>query len=76
LFLKRKLERELDEEIRAHLEMQIEENVGRGMTPDEARYQALVKFGGVEQVKESYRERRIRGLSHQPDADREMKTSG
>jgi putative ABC transport system permease protein len=36
LFLKRKLERELDAEIRAHLEMQIEENVGRGMTPDEA----------------------------------------
>jgi predicted permease len=58
LFLKRKLERELDAEIRAHLEMQIEENVGRGMNPDEARYHALRKFGGVEQVKESYRERR------------------
>jgi hypothetical protein len=58
LFLKRKLERELDEEIRAHLEMQIEENLRRGMNPDEARYEALRKFGGVEQVKESYWERR------------------
>jgi putative ABC transport system permease protein len=58
LFLKRKLERELDEEIRAHLEMQIEENMRRGMNLNEARYQALRKFGGVEQVKESYRERR------------------
>ncbi|MBO0797402.1 MAG: ABC transporter permease, partial [Blastocatellia bacterium] len=58
LFLKQKLERELDEEIRAHLGMQIEENVGRGMNPEEARYAALRKFGGVEQVKESYRERR------------------
>jgi macrolide transport system ATP-binding/permease protein len=58
LFLKRKLEQELDEEIRSHLEMQIEENLRQGMSPDEARYHALRKFGGVEQVKESYRDRR------------------
>ena len=58
LFLKRKLEQELEEEIRAHLEMQIEDNLRQGMSPDEARYQAMRKFGGVEQVKESYRDRR------------------
>ncbi len=57
LFLKRKLERELDDEIRAHLDMQIEDNLQQGMSPDEARYEALRKFGGVEQVKESYRDR-------------------
>src|SRR5262245_60480967 len=58
LFLRRKLERELEEEIRAHLEMQIEDNLRQGMSPEEARYQAMRKFGGVEQVKESYRDRR------------------
>src|SRR5262245_52702543 len=58
LFLRGKLEQELEEEIRAHLEMQIEEDLQHGMSPDEARYQALRKFGGVEQVKERYRDRR------------------
>src|SRR4026207_313281 len=58
LFKKQNLEQELDEEIRAHLEMQIEDYVRQGMTADEARYAALRKFGGVEQVKERYRDRR------------------
>jgi predicted permease len=58
LLLKRKLEQELEDEIRLHLEMQIEDNLQQGMSPDEARYQALRKFGGIEQVKESYRDRR------------------
>lgn len=58
LFRKRALERELDEEIRAHLEMQIEENLARGMSPEEARFDALRQFGGVDQVKEVYRQRR------------------
>jgi predicted permease len=57
LFLKRKLEQELEDEIRSHLDMQIEDNLRQGMGPDEARYEALRKFGGVEQVKESYRDR-------------------
>jgi hypothetical protein len=58
LFLKRELEARLDEEIRTHLEMQIEENLSRGMSPEEARFAALRKFGGVEQLKEGYRDRR------------------
>ena len=58
LFLKRKLEQELEDEIRAHLEMQTEDNLRQGMSADEARLAALRMFGGVEQVKESYRERR------------------
>ena len=57
MFLKRKLERDLEDEIRSHLEMQIEDNLRLGMSPEEARYEALRKFGGVEQVKESYRDR-------------------
>jgi predicted permease len=57
LFLKRKMERDLEDEIRAHLDMQIEDNLRLGMSPEEARYEALRKFGGVERVKESYRDR-------------------
>ena len=57
LFLKRQLEQEMQDEFAAHLEMQIEDHLRQGMTPEEARYLALKKFGGVEQVKESYRER-------------------
>ena len=58
LFRKGRLERELAEELRGHLEMLAEENAHRGMTPEEARYAALRSFGGVEQAKESYREQR------------------
>src|SRR5438309_927554 len=58
MFLKRNLERELEDEIRSHLEMQIDDNQRQGMSPDEARYAALRTFGGVEQVKETYRDRR------------------
>jgi predicted permease len=58
LFLKRKLEDDLADEIQSHLEMQIEDHVRQGMSPEEARYSALRKFGGVDQVKETYRERR------------------
>src|SRR5262245_16311854 len=57
LFLRRKLERELEEEIRSHLEMQIEDNLRLGMSPDEARRATRLKFGVVEQVKEAYREK-------------------
>ena len=58
LFLKRKLDEEMADEISTHLEMQIEDHLRQGMTPEEARYLALRKFGGVEQVKETYREGR------------------
>jgi predicted permease len=57
LFLRRKLERELEEEIRSHLEMQIEDNLRQGMSLEEARRAARLKFGGVEQVKEAYRDK-------------------
>jgi putative ABC transport system permease protein len=57
LFLQRKLGRELDEEIRSHLEMQIEENLRQGMSLEDARRAARLRFGGVEQVKEAYRDK-------------------
>jgi putative ABC transport system permease protein len=46
------------EEMRLHLERRIEENVHAGMTPEDARYAALRKFGGVEQFKEQCRDER------------------
>jgi predicted permease len=57
LFLRRKLERELEEEIRSHLDMQIEDNLRQGMSPEDARRAARLRFGGVEQVKEAYRDK-------------------
>ena len=51
-------DRNLDAEMSAHLELAIEENLQRGLSPDEARRQALVRFGGSQQAKESHREAR------------------
>src|SRR5215475_14929634 len=58
LLFKSKMEEELDEEVRFHLEREIEENIVRGMTPEEARYAAIRNFGGVERVKEESRDER------------------
>jgi predicted permease len=54
----RAVERELDEEIRFHIEQEIATNVQAGMKPDEARRRALLAFGGVERTKEEYRDGR------------------
>jgi putative ABC transport system permease protein len=56
LFRKKRVEEDLSEELRFHLENMIEENIARGMTPEEARYAALREFGGIEQMKEECRD--------------------
>jgi predicted permease len=58
LFGKRKLDAELDEELRSHIDLAIEENRKRGMTEAEARNAALRNLGGFTQTKESYRMQR------------------
>jgi predicted permease len=58
LFEHKRLERELDEEVRFHLEMRIDDNLRAGMNVAEARSAALRSFGGIEPMKEEYRERR------------------
>jgi predicted permease len=58
LFGKERKDRELAEELESHLQMHIEDNLRAGMTPAEARRDALVKMGGIEQTKEKYRQRR------------------
>src|SRR5690348_11065349 len=55
------LDRELEGEIAAHLEFAAEENARNGMSPEEARRQALIRFGGVQQSREQHRE--ARGLA-------------
>src|SRR3990170_3726144 len=50
------LQRGLDEEFRFHLDQQTEKNRRAGMAPEEARRQALIKFGGIERIKESTRD--------------------
>jgi predicted permease len=57
-FRKDPLDREFDDEIAVHLEMVIEENIRHGMSPEEARRQAMVDFGGVQQMREQHREAR------------------
>src|SRR5262249_35807631 len=58
LFTGRRLDREFDQELQAHLGLLTEEHLRRGMTPEEARRAALRSFGGVTQVQESNREHR------------------
>ena len=81
LFRRSRADEELDRELRAHLEYQIEENVSRGMSADDARRAAVSTFGGVERVREEARDARgvsvmenllrdlrysLRGLLHEP----------
>lgn len=59
LFLSRRVEADLDHEVQSHLAMLIEENVRAGMSPEEARRAAQIELGGVEQVKQQVRDKRI-----------------
>ncbi|HYK38049.1 MAG TPA: ABC transporter permease [Alloacidobacterium sp.] len=57
LFGGNKTDESLTAELESHLQMHIEDNLRSGMTPEEARRQALIKLGGLEQTKQAYRER-------------------
>jgi predicted permease len=56
LFRRARTERQLDEELRFHLEQQVSDYVASGMTPEEARRRARLEFGGLDQVKEECRD--------------------
>jgi putative ABC transport system permease protein len=56
-----KIEREMERELRFHLEMETSKNIRRGMSEEEARRAALLSFGGVEQTKENLRDVRDLG---------------
>src|SRR4051812_25530653 len=54
----RRAEREMDEELRLHLQMRIAELTREGLSPEQARRTALKQFGWVESIKEECREGR------------------
>jgi len=56
-FQKEKTEYAFSEELEGHLQMHTDDNIRNGMTADEARRNALIKLGGVEQTKEIYHDR-------------------
>src|SRR4051812_27202821 len=58
LFKKRRLERELESEVRAHLELAERDAMEAGLSPAEARAAARRNFGGIEQMKEVHRDSR------------------
>ena len=57
-FLRTRRERDLAEEIESHIQIHTEDNIRAGMSPQEARRAALAKLGGVEPLKEHYRDQR------------------
>jgi predicted permease len=71
LFRSKKLDAVLDEELRAHIDLAIEENRARGMNEAQARTAALRAFGGVTQIRESYRVQR--GLPWIEEAARDIR---
>src|SRR6267378_4586170 len=58
LFKRQDYDRDFSAEMESHLQMHIEDNLRAGMSAAEARREALMKLGGVEQTKENYREQR------------------
>jgi predicted permease len=58
MFGKERRDRELVSELESHLQLHIEDNLRSGMSPEEARRNALIKLGGIEQTKENYGDRR------------------
>lgn len=58
LFGRARRDHELDEELAAHLQFEMDEHLRRGLPPDEARRRALVSSGGIERAKEAYRDQR------------------
>src|SRR5260221_8066042 len=58
MFRKEELDLELANELESHLQLHADENIRQGMTPEAARREALIKLGGIGELKETYRQRR------------------
>ncbi len=71
LLRSKKLDADLDEELRAHIELAIEENRTQGLNEEQSRTAALRAFGGVTQIRESYRTQR--GLPRLEEAARDFR---
>ena len=64
LFLSRHVDADLDREVHSHLALLIEEKIRAGMFPEEAQRAARMELGGIEQVKEEVRDRRMGNWLH------------
>jgi putative ABC transport system permease protein len=64
LFSPRRVDVDLDQEVHAHLELLVAENIRSGMPPEQARRAAQIELGGIEQVKERVREERLGNWFH------------
>ena len=65
LFRRARVEQELDDELRGYCDLLEAEKVGRGLSPEQARREARLELGGVEQVKEQVRSVRMGALMEQ-----------
>jgi len=64
IFRRRRVESEMDDELRFHLEHKIDEGIASGLSPEEARRRALLAMGGLDQRKEQIRDaRRVHWLT-------------
>ena len=64
LFLTRRVEQDLDQEVRSHLQLLIDENLRAGMSRQEAERAARIELGGAEQVKQQVRDQRLGDSLH------------
>src|SRR5687768_11688147 len=74
LFQRGRVERELEEEFRFHIEQRIALEIARGLSPDEARYVALRAMDGVQQRKEECRD--MRRVNYIDDVVRDLRYAG
>jgi hypothetical protein len=71
VFLRKRVDQELDEELPYHLERQIREGLNTGLTPEEARYAASRAMGGIAKSKEECRH--MRGVNFIDDLLRDLR---
>jgi putative ABC transport system permease protein len=64
LFFSHRVDADLDQEVHSHLNLLIEENIRAGMSPEEAQRAARMELGGIEQVKEQVRDKRMGNWLH------------
>jgi predicted permease len=74
VFLRRRVDQELDEELQYHLERQIREGLNTGLTPEEARYAASRAMGGITKSKEECRD--MRRVNFIDDLLRDLRYAG
>ena len=74
VFLRKRVDQELDEELQYHLERQIREGLNSGLTPKEARYAASRAMGGIAKSKEECRD--MRGMNFIDDLLRDLRYAG